>query len=511
MANLRFIFIDQLSHSISSLSDCTPTDTIMLVEPKEEFTNINHHQKKIAFLIAAQRHFAEELQAKNYKIYYRKLDDPTPPLSYHKEIINAITALKPNKLVVTKPNDWRWQEMINNLAKALDLEVEVRPDERFLCPIPQFKSWAKGKQQLRMEYFYREMRKAHNILIDEHGKPCGGQWNYDKENRKPPAKGLHSPKRISHHKSEILIETLAIVKSRFSHHFGRLEPFHFAVTAAQAEMELDHFIEKLLPNFGDYQDAMMIGEAYLYHSLISSYLNAGLLLPLDACKKAEAAYHNGKASLNAVEGFIRQILGWREFIRGIYHLYMPSYSELNYFQARRPLPELYWGGPTKMRCMKEAVEHTIEHAYSHHIQRLMLTGNFAMLAGLDVKEVQKWYLGVYSDAFEWVEMPNTLGMALFGDGGLVGSKPYAASGKYISRMSNYCKNCSYDPEQMIGEKACPFNALYWDFLQRNRERLGGNHRLPFAYKSWDNFPSQKQSAIREQAKNLLERLSNNDL
>lgn len=343
------------------------------------------------------------------------------------------------------------------------------------------------------------------------GKPTGGEWNYDKENRKPPKANMTSPQRIAHKKSAITHEVLGFVKERFSHHFGMLEPFHYAVTRDQALIELDHFIENLLSNFGDYQDAMVAGEPYLYHSLISSYLNAGLLLPLEICQKAEAAYRAGKAPLNAVEGFIRQILGWREYIRGIYWHFMPEYSERNSLNATRPLPEFYWGAPTQMFCVAEAVRHTFDHAYSHHIQRLMITGNFALLAGLDVRQVQAWYLAVYSDAYEWVEMPNTLGMALFGDGGVVASKPYAASGKYIHRMSNYCEKCSYDPDEMTGEKACPFNALYWDFLARHEDKFRGNQRMPYVFSTWDKFAPEKQKAIRNQAVATLQKMTEGTL
>ncbi|HEX7651923.1 MAG TPA: cryptochrome/photolyase family protein, partial [Verrucomicrobiae bacterium] len=304
---------------------------------------------------------------------------------------------------------------------------------------------------------------------------------------------------------------LKLVKNRFSHHFGALEPFHYAVTRQQALMELDHFITHLLPHFGDYQDAMVKGEPYLYHSLISSYLNAGLLLPLEICQRAEQAYNDGKAPLNAVEGFIRQILGWREFVRGIYWLHMPEYGEMNYLNATEKLPEFYWTADTKMSCVAEAVRHTRDHAYSHHIHRLMVTGNFAMLAGIDVKQVQEWYLAVYSDAYEWVEMPNTLGMALFGDGGIMGSKPYAASGKYIHKMSNFCEGCQYDHNETTAENACPFNSLYWNFMARHREKLKQNQRLPHVYATWDKFGPEKQDAIKAKAARVLEDMKNNRL
>jgi deoxyribodipyrimidine photolyase-related protein len=375
----------------------------------------------------------------------------------------------------------------------------------------EFAHWARGKKQLRMEFFYREMRKKYGLLMEADGTPTGGAWNYDKENRKPPKSGMQIPPRLRHAHSAIAKEVIALVKEHFSHHFGVLEPFNFALTRAQACLELDHFIANLLPHFGDYQDAMLAGEPYLYHSLISSYLNAGLLLPLEICQKAENAYRTGKAPLNAVEGFIRQILGWREYIRGIYWHFMPDYAERNALNATRNLPEFYWTAKTGMFCLAEAVRHTRDHAYAHHIQRLMITGNFALLSGLDVKQVQAWYLAVYADAYAWVEMPNTLGMALFGDGGVVASKPYAASGKYIQRMSNYCTHCAYDPEETLGEKACPFNALYWDFIARHAKMLRTNQRMSYVLAAWDKFTPEKQKAIRAQATRIFQKMADNAL
>lgn len=512
MPTLRLILGDQLSESISSLQGINKKkDTILLCEVIEEATYVWHHPKKIAFLFSAMRHFAAMLKAQGLTVRYVTLDDMNNTGTFTGEVKRAVEELKPSQLVVTEPGEYRVLEMIKHWPSLLGIPVDVLSDTRFLCTHETFASWAKGKTQWRMEFFYRLMRKNYCILMEPNGKPTGGQWNYDSENRKPPKAGMKPPPRLSHKKSALTNEVLALVRERFSDHFGTLEPFHYAVTREQALMELHHFIGFILPNFGDYQDAMVANEPYLYHSLISSYLNAGLLLPLEICQHAERAYHEGKAPLNAVEGFIRQILGWREYIRGIYWQFMPEYGQRNGLNATRPLPDFYWGGPTQMFCMSEAVSHTREHAYSHHIQRLMITGNFALLAGLDVYQVQQWYLAVYSDAYEWVEMPNTLGMALFGDEGVVASKPYAASGKYIHRMSNYCQRCSYDPNEMTGEKACPFNALYWDFLVRHEETFRGNARMPFVFSTWDKFTLEKQKAIRAQAAHTLKRMEDGTL
>lgn len=508
MRTLRLILADQLSIKISSLDSVnTEHDIVMLCEVMNEATYVMHHQKKIAFLFAAMRHFAQELKDKGFNVHYVKLDDAKNSGSFDGELKRAIAEFSPSKIVVTEPGEYRVLQMMQAWQNMFEIPVEIRNDNRFLASHTDFTAWAKGKKQLRMEFFYREMRKKYNILIEQGGKPAGGAWNYDKENRKPPKVGMTAPARIRHEKSHITKEVLRLVKDNFSDHFGKLEPFNYAVTHDQALMELQHFIDVLLPSFGDYQDAMVAGEPYLYHSLISSYLNAGLLLPLEICQMVEGAYRKGKAPLNAVEGFLRQILGWREYIRGIYWHFMPEYGSRNSLDATTPLPDFYWTAKTSMFCIAEAIQHTRDHAYSHHIQRLMITGNFALLAGLDVKQVQEWYLAVYSDAYEWVEMPNTLGMALFGDGGVVASKPYAASGKYIHRMSNYCKSCQYDPDIMTGENACPFNALYWDFMARHQDKFRGNQRMPYVFSTWDKFGIEKQQAIRIHAKWSLEKMA----
>lgn len=512
MPSLRLLLGDQLSESVSALKDITPeSDLVLLAEVMQEATYVKHHPKKIAFIFSAMRHFAEELRAKGFDVRYVKLDDVGNTGSITGEVERALNIADIDRVITTEPGEYRLLQDFKLWPDRLGLPVEIRADTRFLCTIEEFKHWAKGKKQLRMEYFYREMRRKHHLLLEPDSQPTGGQWNYDSENRKPPAHGLSSPKRLSHKKSANTRSVLNLVNERFGDHFGNLKPFHFAVNRTQALMELRHFIDELLPCFGDYQDAMVSGEAYLYHSLLSSYLNAGLLLPLEICRMAEAAYRSGKAPLNAVEGFIRQILGWREFVRGIYWLHMPDYAQLNFLGAKRPLPQFYWTAQTSLHCVAEAVRHTRDHAYSHHIQRLMITGNFALLAGINPVEACEWYLLVYADAYEWVELPNTLGMALFADGGIMASKPYAASGKYIHRMSNFCQYCRYDHELITGEKACPFNALYWDFLARNQEKLGSNQRLALAYNNWRKMQPEKQAAIRDYAEALFTKLDNNQL
>lgn len=355
------------------------------------------------------------------------------------------------------------------------------------------------------------MRKKHRILIDNDDSPTGGTWNYDAQNRHHAKDIASFPKRSDYQTDTITDEVLELVAKHFSNHFGQLLPFEFAVTRAQALSEANYFIENCLISYGQYQDAMLTNETTLYHSKLSIYLNAGLLLPIELCQMAEQAYRKKEAPLNSVEGFIRQILGWREYIRGFYWYFMPAYKEMNHLNAVRDLPSFFWGADTKMFCIKEVVRQTSEEAYSHHIQRLMITGNFALLAGIDPQQVCEWYLAVYADAYEWVELPNTLGMALYADGGLIASKPYSASGKYIQRMSNFCESCFYNPKDLLGDKACPFNALYWNFIKQNEKELNHNHRLHYVYRNWQKMTQDKKDAIHTKALETLTALDSKKL
>jgi deoxyribodipyrimidine photolyase-related protein len=357
-----------------------------------------------------------------------------------------------------------------------------------------------------MEYFYREMRREHTILMDE-DQPVGGQWNYDSENRKPPKTGLDIPETYTAKPDAITQEVLELVGEMFADHFGDLEPFHFAVTADQARSALKQFVDERLVNFGDYQDAMLQGEPWMYHSHIGFYLNCGLLTPRESIEAAETAYREKQAPLNAVEGFIRQILGWREYVRGLYWLKMPEYAEMNYLEAKRSLPDFFWTAKTEMNCLHQCVQETKENAYAHHIQRLMIIGNFALIAGLNPEEVNEWYWIVYADAYQWVELPNVSGMVLFADGGLLASKPYAASGAYINRMSNYCKGCRYSVSKKNGPDACPFNYLYWNFLIQHKERLKKNPRMAMIYRTLEKMSLDRVDEIREDSQAFLSTLN----
>ena len=500
---MRLILWDQLSESISSLKGYNAdTDVIFMCEVDSEATYVKHHKKKIAFLLSAMRHFAKLLKQKCYKIEYTKLDNPSNTSSLKSEVKRIIHKYNFDHIIVTHPGEYRVLEDIKSLEHELNIHIEVREDDRFLCTTDEFASWASSRKEIRMEYFYRKMRKKYKILMNG-DNPIGGQWNFDAENRKPPKKGLAIPDYYIAEIDDITQEVMSLASNRFNNHFGDIEPFYFVVTRTHALRALNQFIEQRLPNFGDYQDAMIQGEPWMYHSHISFYLNCGLLLPLECVQVAEKAYYQNKAPLNAVEGFIRQIIGWREYIRGIYWLKMPGYSNQNFLEADRRLPDFYWTANTQMNCLRQCVLKTKQNAYADHIQRLMVLGNFALIAGIDPKEVNKWFLIVYADAYEWVELPNVSGMILFADGGYLASKPYAAGGSYINKMSDYCKDCSYKVSKKNGSDACPFNYLYWDFLDRNRKKLSGNHRIGMMYRTFERMDEEKQKAIREDSKRFL--------
>jgi deoxyribodipyrimidine photolyase-related protein len=506
MKNLVLIFGDQLSYNISSLDACDKTqDIILMCEVYHEATYVKHHKKKIAFIFSAMRHFAEMLAHNGYTVHYVKLDDPDNTGTFEGEVERTATQFKCQRIIVTEPSEYRVLENVKTWQQKFNIPVDIQSDNRFLCSHQEFSDWAKNYKQLRMEYFYRDMRKKYHILMD-YDRPVGGEWNYDSENRKPPSGDLDIPKPYHGTIDAITQEVIDLVGQKFASHFGDLDGFYFAVTRDQALMVLEKFIAERLDNFGDYQDAMLENEPWMYHSHLSFYINIGLLNPLECIKSVEQAYYDKKVSLNATEGFIRQILGWREYIRGVYWLRMPEYATLNYFNATQNLPEFYWTANTKMNCVRQCVLETKKNAYAHHIQRLMVLGNFALLAGINPKYVNEWFLIVYADAFEWVEMPNVTGMILFADGGYLASKPYAAGGSYIHKMSNYCKKCSYKVTQKNGETACPFNYLYWNFLSNNRSKLSSNPRIAMMYRTYDKMDNEKKQAIRLDSERFLKNL-----
>ena len=503
--NLILVLGDQLTLDLAAIKRANKSkDVVIMAEVDAEAEYVKHHPKKIAFIFSAMRHFADTLKASGWRVLYSKIDDPQNSHNIIGEVLRYAEKVEANELFVTKPGEWRLIELLENTP----LKVSIIEDDRFIASHAEFENWAHDKKALRMEFFYREMRRKTGLLMDG-DKPTGGKWNFDQENRKSPPKEIITTEPTIFKHDEITKDVLALVNERYSSHFGEIYPFDYAVTPEDANIILDKFIQHSLPFFGDYQDAMMLDEPFLYHALISLYLNTGLLDPLETCRKVEEAFINGDAPLNAVEGFIRQIIGWREYIRGIYFLKGPGYTDQNYLKAKRKLPSFYWSGDTKMRCVSQAVLQTKNHSYAHHIQRLMVTGNFALLADVDPKEVHQWYLSVYIDAFEWVEAPNTLGMSQFSDGGLVASKPYISSGAYINRMSNYCKSCHYDVKDKLGDRACPFNALYWDFLIRHKEKFSSNPRMAQMYRNWERQDENMKTSTLAKAKKTLAEISQN--
>ncbi len=501
MTRLILVLGDQLTRDVAALRAAGPDDVVVMAEVASEATYVPHHPKKIAFLFSAMRHFAEDLRADGLRVDYTTLDDPGNAGSIPGELLRRAEEYGTSSVVATRPGEWR-------LIAALDdcpLDVRQLPDDRFLCPQSDFDAWADGRKELRMEWFYRDMRRRTGLLMED-GEPAGGRWNYDAENRKPPpgAVTFEGPMRFA--PDAITEEVLALVRDRFPSNWYAQDDFWFAVTRKQALAALEHFVANGLERFGHYQDAMMTDEMFLYHALISPYLNAGLLGPLEVCRAAEAAWRAGRAEINAVEGFIRQIIGWREYIRGVYFRQGPDYTRRNVLRHDRDLPEFYWSGDTDMHCVKQCVDQTMQEAYAHHIQRLMVTGNFALLAGIDPHQVHEWYLAVYADAYEWVEAPNVIGMSQFADGGVVASKPYVSSGNYIAKMSNYCTSCSYDVKRKTGPGACPFNLLYWHFLDRHRDRFAANPRMGNMYRTWDRMDAERRETVLAEASALLDRM-----
>lgn len=496
---------DQLTQDLSSLRDADQSNSVILMaEVAAEATYVKHHKKKIAFLFSAMRHFADALQQSGWTVEYSRFNDPENSGSLAGEVVRTAARHEASAVRLTEPGEWRLREELRALDAAFDLEM--LPDDRFIASHAEFESWAAGRKSLRMEYFYREMRRKTGLLMSgDH--PEGGQWNFDHDNRKATARDRAVPQPLRFAPDAITQDVLALVDARFADHFGDLTPFWFGTTQADAEQAFAHFLQTALPHFGDYQDAMLRGEKFLYHAVISLYLNCGLLDPLAVCRAVEAEYCVGRAPLNAAEGFIRQVIGWREYVRGIYWLKMPDYARANALKANRPLPGFYWTAETDMACIRACVTQTREEAYAHHIQRLMVTGTFALLAGIDPHELHEWYLAVYVDAYEWVELPNTIGMSQFADGGLLASKPYAASGAYIDRMSDYCGDCAYSVKTKAGPTACPFNYLYWDFIARHQQRIKANPRIAQAVRTWDKFNADRQAEIKDDAARFLEALS----
>lgn len=484
--------------------------TVFMIESQAESKVVWVHKARIALFLSAMRHFADQLRQKGYKVVYSSLSQ-TGELDLIGRLAQLCEVHQIQVLQLAEPGEWRLEQNLVELSKRSQLPVVFLEDPHFMCSRADFAKWASSYKQMRMEYFYREMRKRFGVLMQEgaaSAEPVGGQWNFDSENRSafpktgpgqiaPPAQFLPD---------EITCQVIAEVESLFPDHPGELAHFIWPVTRDQALQALEQFIQTRLVNFGDYQDAMWTETPFGWHSLVSSSINLHLLDPREVIAAAEAAYKAGLAPLAAVEGFIRQILGWREFIRGVYWLDMPRMREDNFLNAQQNLPKWFWTGDTHMACMKDSIGQTLKYGYAHHIQRLMVLGNFALMAGVVPQQVEDWFLAVYVDAVEWVELPNVAGMALFANGGRFTSKPYIASGAYIKRMSNYCGNCKYKSDEKTGPRACPMTTLYWGFLDKHEAMLKGNPRTSLMAKNIARLDDNQREALRDQVQLTLKNI-----
>jgi deoxyribodipyrimidine photolyase-related protein len=503
--NLVLILGDQLSADHPALDGFDPVrDCVLMIETAAEARLVWSHKARIVLFLSAMRHFAESLRQRGWPLRYSAADDPAPAASLDAGLLAAIAELRPQRIVACEPGELRVRQLLEHACRDAGVPLDIRADRHFLCSVSEFADWAGTRRTLRMEFFYREMRRRHGVLMDGND-PAGGRWNFDAANRAafprsgPPA----LPEAPRFPPDRITREVIALVEARYPDHPGSLEDFCWPVTRADALSALADFIEHRLAGFGRHQDAMWTDMPFGWHSLLSAALNLKLLDPREVIAAAVETWRGGRAPLAAVEGFVRQILGWREFIRGVYWLDMPGMLQANHFGHERPLPDWYWTGQTQMNCLRHAIGQTLRHGYAHHIQRLMITGNFALLAGLQPRAVHEWYLAVYVDAVEWAELPNTAGMALYANGGRFTSKPYVASGAYVGRMSNYCRDCRYDPKLRSGPDACPYTVLYWNFLDRHEAEFSGNPRTVLMGRNVSRFSPAERRSIRQSADRIF--------
>jgi deoxyribodipyrimidine photolyase-related protein len=464
---------------------------VILIESFRHVQERSYHRQKLVLVWSAMRHFAEELRQAGWSVTYKIAEDFEAPLQHWIQTEGI------DELRVMSPNDRPFAQWIQTLD--LSCKIQHVPNNHFLWTADEFRAWAEGRKNLLMEYFYREGRKRFGILME--GKhPVGGEWNFDKENRKPPNGNLYPPEPLWFEPDDITQTVINEVKAGNFSSYGQIEPFCWAVTRSQALQALEQFIVDRLPTFGPYQDAMVTGEETLWHALLSPYLNLGLLRPMEVIHAAEKAYYEQNLALSSVEGLIRQILGWREYMHGLYHYVDADYPQRNWFNHTQPLPEFFWNAnQTDMNCLHQTLKQVENLGYAHHIQRLMILSNFSLIAGLSPQAVENWFHAAFIDAYDWVMQTNVIGMGLFADGGILASKPYAASANYINKMSDYCKDCTYQPTHRTGDQACPYNFFYWDFLDRHRAKLQSQGRMSFILKNLDRMPAEELAEIRSRS------------
>lgn len=507
---LRLILGDQLNHSHSWFKKENSNVIYTIMEVKQETSYVLHHIQKIVGFFLAMRNFSDYLSRIGHEVIYTKIDDPRNQQTFSKNLIKIIKKNKIDKFEYIEPDEYRLDMELKNFCKKLSIPYKMVSAEHFLTKRTDLRDFFQAKKSFLMETFYRHMRKKYDILLDSNKKPVGGQWNFDIENRKKlPANFFVPSPLLFHHDVRSVLKQ---IKKMNIETFGSIDAKHFnwPINKKESILLLDYFINNSLRFFGTYEDAMSNNHWLLFHSRLSFSLNIKMLHPLEVINKAIIHYENNKTKekISQIEGFVRQILGWREYLRGVYWAKMPDYSKMNFFCHNRKLPQFYWTGKTKMNCMYKSINQSLDHAYAHHIQRLMILGNFALLSGSDPNEVDQWYLGVYIDAVQWVELTNTRGMSQFADGGIVATKPYVASSNYISKMSNYCKYCYYDKNKKIGSLSCPFNSLYWRFFEVNKNLLYKKFRIGMIYKIWDKYDDKEKAAILKTAENHLRNLNN---
>ena len=503
---LRLILGDQLNPLHSWLSEVRADVVYLLMEVRSETDYVCHHAQKVLGLFAAMRDFAARLKNAGHRVRYVGIDDPSNRQSLTANLDALVAHYQASAVQYQAPDEWRLDDALRTWGASAAVPVQMAESEHFYTARDEAARQFAGKKQWLMESFYRQQRKKHGVLMAPDGQPEGGQWNFDADNRKPwPGTPAAPADTRPCHDHSALWKTIenAGVKTLGD---PQAAASRWPLNRAQALQQLEHFIAHALPHFGDYQDAMSRNSWHLFHSLLSFALNTKMLHPREVVQRVEQAWRNDQAPLHAAEGFIRQILGWREYVRGMYWAHMPGYTEANHLDHKRPLPDWFWTGHTQMACLASAIGQSLEHAYAHHIQRLMVIGNFGLLAGLDPQALHRWYLGIYIDAFEWVEAPNTLGMSQWADGGRLATKPYVSSAAYLQRMGDHCKGCAYDPKARTGEQACPFNALYWDFFDRHRPHFERNPRLGVVYHQLKRMDGATLTSLKQQAATALSRL-----
>lgn len=503
---IRLILGDQLYLHHSWFDEFRDDIIYVMFEMRQETDYTKHHIQKVIGFFASMRQFAKELELAGHTVLYFTLDDSQNKQNLSQNLKEIIRQTKATSFAYQEPDEYRLDTELNTFCKQLSIPSKVYGTEHFLTDRNEFASFFKGKKKWVMEYFYRNMRKKYNLLMIG-GQPEGGDWNYDKFNRNK-WKGKEEIPKAYLPKSGDLENIYKMITNQGVKTLGHFDSsqFLFATSRTEALKQLDYFCKNLLPHFGDYQDAMHSEEVNLFHSRISFSLNTKQITPIEVIERAISCYRSKKRdiSLSQVEGFVRQILGWREYMRGLYWMEMPNYKRMNKLDNTNSLPRFYWTGETKMNCLHKTITNSLDNAYAHHIQRLMITGNFALLNQTHPDEVDDWYLGIYADAIEWVQLPNTRGMSQFADGGIVATKPYVSSGSYIQKMSNYCEGCVYNQKKRLGDDACPFNSLYWNFLDDKRIYFAKNNRMAMMLRLLDKINPDELRSIKQRAYKIME-------